>query len=159
MKIVTYYFGDDFDPKILVGWINSYSKSETPIQACLLYQNIDRSILATWPYEKIEIQEQIIINANNPEIPKIHNYLKSDIIKMLAFKYCGECIVMDIDTEIKKKITMDMIPKCDWGLVKKKSSKSYCNETFGYPKNFTFFNGYCGFFNSHFLPNMDHCQF
>lgn len=118
MQIVIVAATESCDRYLLKGWASFYQKSQSTLPVTLLYdKNVDCDILNSWPYTKQPINLKYTVNPHDSItfIDDIKKFFYLDTLKMSAYRHCGDCIVVDYDTVIKKKLTIDNIPECEIG--------------------------------------------
>lgn len=116
MKIAIVAVGYLTNINYLKNWLFYYHKSETSLECILIYdKRTSKEILEIWPYKKYLIDDNIIFQRCKPVLfsYEIKNFYYVDLIKISCYDYIGDCIVVDYDTIINKKINLDTIPDCD----------------------------------------------
>lgn len=139
MNMVVYIFGDMLDINLVSIWAKEYQKYETTIPVTLLYKDVSKEVLQLWPYKSIEIKEKIHVKFDRLNV-HLRNNIICDYIKMLAFRYCGESIIMDIDCISQRKLTLSNVPECNWGMVQKTLHNSYSSITYARPESIKIFD-------------------
>ena len=143
MKIVVFAVGKNLDEKDIQIWLKFYHQSNTNLEPILIYDhNVNLEILNCWPYEKrLSSLNYKLLNATDVHFLSLFlDFTYVDILKVSAFKQIGECIVTDLDVEICKKISLDNIPDCSYGLVPHHKYSSFFNNKKQHIYNVDFLN-------------------
>jgi hypothetical protein len=118
MKIVLLAYGENCNCWFVSNWLKYYDESQTDVECVLFHdKTLNSEVKNVWPHKSVECSENIELSFVNP-LPKTE-VLRGDVLRMLAYRYIGPCLVTEYDALIKKQITKDMIPMCDFGLVQK----------------------------------------
>lgn len=143
MKIVIFAVGNKINDKDILIWLDSYAKSNSSLEPILIYdKNVSESTLKLWPYEKRlnNIRFDILHAQSVNFLSLFLKFTYVDILKVSAFKQVGECLVLDLDTQICKPLTKEIIPDCSYGLVAHHPLSSFFNKEKQYIYNVDFEN-------------------
>jgi len=127
MKIVLLAYGHNCPGWFIENWQKHYIQSGTSIPPVLFCDsNLSKEVTSKWNFEVSICKQKINLHFSQTLDNNYENIFYGNILRQLAFRNIGPCIVSDFDSILVDKIYE--VPVCNFGLVlKTKISRRIAN--------------------------------